>query len=313
MKVSCFLLMIALLTVPACSTVRAREAPAPTPTSRPAESTLVPTPLATVVPARGDLVPPVSSAAARTPAWEAANTVPILMYHHVRVNPDPTDKIGANLSVTPEDFEDQMAFLADHGYRSVSLRDLDSLEPGQPGAVIITFDDGYADVYESAWPVLLRHGFKATIYAVTDLVGVRGHVTWKQLREMAASGMTVGSHSVDHSDLTALNGHQLRFQLIESRSTLELALNRPVLDFCYPSGAYNSIVEAGVRQAGYKTAVTVVPGIYTPGGDHLALPRVRVAGWMKLANFAAAIGYDQARVDYVEQGRANKSVSSPAK
>lgn len=236
-----------------------------------------------------------------SPAPETTHQVPILMYHHVRVNPDPADSIGARLSVDPEDFEAQMSFLARNGYRTISPRDLDTLRPGQNRRVIITFDDGYADAYEEAYPILRRNGFTATIYVITDLVDCHGHLTWEQIRELAADGMVIGSHTVGHPDLTAVSARELRKQLIDSRTRLELMLDKQVLDFAYPSGAFNSMVEAAVRHAGYKTAVTTRPGLCSPGQDRLALPRVRISGGMTMAEFRAAIGYKPNEVGQMQR------------
>ncbi|MHB1005278.1 MAG: polysaccharide deacetylase family protein [Chloroflexota bacterium] len=248
---------------------------APTPTLTP-----TPRPLPTAPPAKP------SSATSR----RAVGTVPVLMYHYIRVNPDPTDKIGFGLSVTPLDFAAQMAFLAKRGYHTVSLDQLGTPEAADGKAVVITFDDGYADAYDQAFPVLRQNGFKATFYLITGLVGRPRYLTWDQARALAAAGQVIGSHTVDHPDLRTLGASDVAAQLKNSRAQLEREVGRPVLDFSYPSGKYNDAVEAAVVAAGYKTAVTVRPGFATAGDDRLALARVRISGGMTLADFAAAIG-----------------------
>lgn len=257
---------------PPSPTVAPTATPSPTATTAP-----TPTPEPTPTP-----IPP----HLRRPA----DTVPILMYHYIRVNPDPADKIGYGLSVTPEDFAAQMAFLARRGYRTVDLGQLGSAEAGEGRTVVITFDDGYADAFEQAAPVLDRYGFKATFYLITGLAGAPGYLSWDQARALADAGHTIGAHTIGHPDLRLLKLASLKRQVEESRAELERQLGRPVLDFSYPSGKYDADVLAAVAAAGYRSAVTVRGGIYSPGDDPLLLSRVRVYGGMSLSAFADAIG-----------------------
>jgi len=224
------------------------------------------------------------------PGHRAAGTVPVLMYHYVRVNPDPSDRLGFGLSVTPQDFEAQMAFLAQRGYHTLLPGDLDGPAAATGKAIVITFDDGYADAYDVAYPILRRYGFKGTFYVITGFVGWPRYMTWEQITALAADGNAIGSHTVKHPDLRKLGEVALRRELADSRAELERHVGGPVLDFCYPSGAFNAWVESLVGQAGYKTAVTTAGGYYAPGVDSLAIPRVRISGGMSLAAFAAAIG-----------------------
>lgn len=303
------LLAIAATVFPGCTSPQPVKEPRGTPAMTPgATPTAVASAPAMAAYAQLESTPVRPDQPTPSPDLSKANRVPILMYHHVRVNPDPADSIGERLSVEPEDFEAQMSFLARNGYRTVSLRDIDTLKPGQGRPVIITFDDGYANFYETAYPILRRYGFTAAIYVITDLADCRGHLTWEQIRELAGRGMVIGSHTVGHPDLTAVSARELRAQLVESRSRLELMLDKQVLDFSYPSGAFNSMVEAAVRHAGYKTAVTTQPGFYSPGQDRLALPRVRVYGGMTIAEFRVAIGHQP-----VELGRMERAPTTGAR
>ncbi len=253
------------------------------PTAEPATPT--PTPAPTVAPTPTPRQRPPGTASKRPPG-----TVPILMYHYVRVNPDPADRIGFGLSASPQDFAAQMAFLAERGYETVLLHDLAGEEAKRGNAVAITFDDGYADAYDVAYPILRRYGFKATFYVITGLVGRPGYLTWEQIRALAAEGNAIGSHSVGHPDLRTLGDAALGFQLRESKAELERQLGKAVVDFCYPAGKFSKAVAASAGQAGYASAVTTGYGWYAPGADPLALPRVRIAGGTSLADFADLIG-----------------------
>jgi peptidoglycan/xylan/chitin deacetylase (PgdA/CDA1 family) len=98
--------------------------------------------------------------------------------------------------------------------------------------------------------------------------------TWDQLREMNQAGIEIGSHTVTHPILTNVDDEQLRYELVSSKSRLESELNSPVTLFCYPNGTYDDRVEAAVRDAGYKLAVTTIPRLNDQQSDLHALARV---------------------------------------
>ncbi len=250
--------------------------PTATLTSSPTTSpTPLPRPASTSTPAPAP-APPGSG-------WRA----PILMYHYIRVNPDPNDRLGFNLSVPPDEFDRQMRYLAENGYQTVSFDQI--YDPGQPlpkKPVLLTFDDGYADAYTAAFPILQRYGFKATFYIVTSFINKPRYLTTDQIQQMAAAGMSFGSHSISHSILTDLSAARVESEVRQSRVELERLLGRPVLDFCYPSGRVNAAVQAAVSRAGYRSATTVSYGVASSTGDQLLLPRFRVYGGLNLAGFA---------------------------
>ena len=103
-------------------------------------------------------------------------------------------------------------------------------------------------------------------------------MSWPQIQEMAAYGMTFGSHTLDHVDLTetALSPERLNGELVKSKQVLDGQLGRPVTDFCYPSGQYNDAVVASVKAAGYMSATTTVGKVTQNGDSWLTLPRVRM-------------------------------------
>ncbi len=262
-----------------------------TPTTTPS-ATRVATPTSTARPSpthtsSATLTPPASptSIPVRT-SWR----VPILMYHYIRVNPDPSDRLGFSLSIPPAEFDRQMRYLAEDGYGTVSFDQIyDSSQPLPEKPILLTFDDGYADAYTAAFPVLQRYGFQATFYVVTDFVGRPGYLTVEQIREMAAAGMSFGSHSVSHLSLTTLSAERLERELSQSRTQLESLLERPVLDLCYPLGRFNQPVRQAVERAGYRSATTTQYGFASSAGDQLLLPRIRIWGGLILRNFASLI------------------------
>ncbi|MBO0686667.1 MAG: polysaccharide deacetylase family protein, partial [Candidatus Dormibacteraeota bacterium] len=143
--------------------------------------------------------PPPQPPLAVIPRGQPSVNVPILEYHYVRVNPNPTDQIGFNLSVTPADFAAQMAWLAGHGYHPIDLRDLRAYFAGQVDLpaqpVVLSFDDGYSDFYTAAWPVLSLHHFKAVSFVIPGFLGGMNYMTPGQLKVLDGAGIEIGSHT----------------------------------------------------------------------------------------------------------------------
>jgi len=227
-------------------------------------------------------------------AAPAQVTVPILMYHYVRVNPVPMDRLGFNLSVTPGDFVAQMALLRAEGVHTVSMHDvMDALDFGRPlppRPVVLTFDDGHDDFATQAVPVLLRNGFTATNYVVSGFLGRPSYMSGSQLSQVVAEGMTIGAHTVNHPALTSLSAAAAQAEISNSRATLRQLTGQPVDDFAYPYGAHNAAIDAMVRNAGFRDAVTTAGGSVLQTGQRFDFPRVRVPGGESLATFAASVG-----------------------
>jgi peptidoglycan/xylan/chitin deacetylase (PgdA/CDA1 family) len=221
--------------------------------------------------------------------------VPILVYHYIRVPPPPrTDLLGYNLSVSPAIFGLQMDYLAAHGYHTVTFDDLrlywKHVEPLPAKPVIITLDDGYKDLYTTAFPILLAHGFTAVAYIVSGFVGNRGYVTRDQVLEMDRYGIEIAAHTINHVDLARTRGALLSYQLSASKRWLENLVGHPVLDMAYPSGQYNGTVVGAVQAAGYYSATTEWPALMHSQSDRYVWGRVRVAGGESMLMFIANLG-----------------------
>ncbi len=291
------LILVAVVAVAqACSAgaVRAHAQVIPPPAAAPTHTTTPAAPLA-----RAEMPQP-EPARPVVPVGRDTLRVPILMYHYIRVNPVPGDQLGFNLSVTPEDFRAQMDWLAANGFHPIDFEDLRAYFGGRAPLpakpVILTFDDGYKDLYTTAYPVLRAHGFKAVAYVVLGFLGAPNNVNGDQVREMDAHGIQIGSHTVSHADLTKTNGGELEHQVRDARAGLEALLGHPVLDFCYPAGRYDGRVVAAVQSAGYDTATTTNSGVAHNLGDRYTWTRVRVSGGERLPDFIASLGDPEATV-----------------
>jgi len=229
------------------------------------------------------------------PFGRATLEVPILMYHYIRVPPSPrTDIVGYNLSVSPQVFNAQMDWLAAHGYHPITFNDIrrywERVAPLPSKPVIITLDDGYLDLYTTAFPILLSHAFTAVAYIVSGFVGEKGYVTAGEVLQLDRYGIEIAAHTVNHADLASSPAPWLTYQLVASRRWLEQLVGHPVIDMAYPSGKYNQQVVLGVGRAGYYSATTEQYGIFHSQADRYVWTRVRVAGGEPLNLFISNLG-----------------------
>jgi peptidoglycan/xylan/chitin deacetylase (PgdA/CDA1 family) len=228
--------------------------------------------------------------------------VPILMYHYIRSAPSMyRDRLGWNLTVTPADFQTQMGWLSAHGYHPVDFNDLRAYFGGRAPLpskpVVITFDDGYQDLYTTAYPILSSHNFKAVAYIVTSFVGRSRYVTADEVVEMDRHGIEIASHTVDHADLARTSIYWATFQLATSRAWLQNLVKHPVVDFAFPSGKFNATAISALQATGYDTAVTEIPGTVHSRADRYTWTRVRVGGGEVLSDFISNLGTPEPAID----------------
>jgi peptidoglycan/xylan/chitin deacetylase (PgdA/CDA1 family) len=216
-----------------------------------------------------------------------SNRLPILIYHSVAERAAPGIR---RLSVRPADLAAQLAFLRGEGIRTLSFTDVAEAvrddRPLPPRAVALTFDDGYADFYETALPLLQRYGCTATIFVTTGwLDDADEHqagrpldrmLSWRQLGEISSAGIEIGAHSHSHAQLDQLSPRSLDWELRTSKTLLECRLGRPVTTLAYPFGYWSTRVREAVRDAGYQHAAAVANTTAQLRQDSLALPRLTV-------------------------------------
>jgi peptidoglycan/xylan/chitin deacetylase (PgdA/CDA1 family) len=213
------------------------------------------------------------------------------MYHYVSVPPPDADRYRLDLSVTPENLDAQLAWLAENGYTTITLQDLlYHLTLGWPlpeKPIILTFDDGYADAYENAFPILLKHGFVGTFFIITDRItfGDLNYATWDQVIEMHHAGMDIQSHTRTHPDLRGLSNVQLLWQILGSREAIEARLDKQVHFFCYPAGRYDANTIRALQEFGYWAAVTTQYGATHSSDGLFTLKRIRIRYTDSLESF----------------------------
>lgn len=221
--------------------------------------------------------------------------VPILTYHRVNVVTASTPAESRPLSVHPAVFARQMRWLSRNGYHTITQRQLfDALMCGRAlprRPVLVTFDDGYRDVFFNASRVLLRLHMHATAYVVTDRISGPdiSFLTWNLLHALEQRGIEIGSHTRAHRDMTSLSDAAMLADLTCSRRVLERRLGHGVPWLAYPFGSYDARVERLARRAGYLVGVTTEPGAVLSARRPLALPRLRVLDSTGVRGLAALL------------------------
>ena len=208
-------------------------------------------------------------------------TVPILLYHHV------SDTLQSQYSVTTDALAEQMEWLHNNGYTTINISDLAGLIreggsiPGRP--VVITFDDGYLDVYQNAFPILNQYGFVATFFIIGETVDTRSNISADQLSELIDNGWEIGSHSMHHTDLT--QGIGWEEEIVSSKYYLENKLGVEIQTFAYPYGETDSSVINYTYNAGYTSAVGLGSSVTHNRSTLYYLSRKEVKSWYTLDFF----------------------------
>jgi peptidoglycan/xylan/chitin deacetylase (PgdA/CDA1 family) len=207
------------------------------------------------------------------------------MYHYVSRPPTGADIYRRDLSVTPEQFAAHIRYLKEAGYTTITLDDLlyalTQGRPLPPKPIILTFDDGYSDNYDNAFPVLRAAGDVATFFIMTDLVtdGAKGYMTWSQIEEMSAAGQRFGSHGrQDHRSLSGRSVDYLVWVALGSKEAIEQHLGYQPRWVAYPSGEYDARTIAVFRSAGYWGGLTIDQGTEHSLDKIFELKRIRVRG-----------------------------------
>jgi peptidoglycan/xylan/chitin deacetylase (PgdA/CDA1 family) len=204
---------------------------------------------------------------------------PILLYHSIgSTRRERADRF----EVTEDDFRRHMDLVAANGRWTPTISELaGALGAGRPmpsSPAPVTFDDGTADFYDRAWPVLREGGLTATLYVISGLVGKRygGHrmLGWEQLEELVEGGVEIGAHSHRHVQLDVVRLDRAAQELVNSKLVLEDRLQTAVNSFSYPFGYHTAAVKSLVSRSGFTSACAVKNRLSHPADDLLALARL---------------------------------------
>lgn len=229
--------------------------------------------------------------------WPAKGAV-VLMYH----------SIGGSaefFTVKPEEFEKQMAYLVEHKFNVISVSTLSALLVAKQAiprkTIIITFDDGYADNYYQAWPVLKKYHLSVDIFLITDRVSGtnttrRGNtfpmLNWEQIREMEDSGLVkFYPHSHSHPKLPSLSPETVAEEILTSRKILEEQLGGERNIFAYPYGQSSPEAVQILQKNNFRSAFTVQTGRVQVKDHPLFLRRNSIDSGTSFTMFKGIVKY----------------------
>ncbi|MFD4526390.1 polysaccharide deacetylase family protein [Streptomyces sp. NPDC058470] len=211
--------------------------------------------------------------------------VPILMYHSIAREPNDATR---ELSVTPDDFAQQMALLDAQGFTPVDTAQLAAswrtAGPLPERPVLVTFDDGYEGVHRHGLPVLAKYGFAATLFVSTGWLrgaydtggSLDTMLDWDQVRRLAAEQVEIGGHSHTHPQMDQLSEDALRFEVRRCREIITGELGTRPASFAYPYGYSSRRVREAVREAGFAQSLAVGNALARRRQGPYALRRVTV-------------------------------------
>jgi peptidoglycan/xylan/chitin deacetylase (PgdA/CDA1 family) len=234
--------------------------------------------------------------AADVQSAESTGRLPILMYH--RIASDGPDELR-RYRLDPSEFEQQLDHLRTGGYRGVTLEEwrvaCERRRPLPGRAVLLTFDDGYSDFAASAWPLLKRYGFPATVFIVAGEMGGSSRwdrelgeaplMSWREARRLRSRGVEFGSHTVSHPMMTALSNADVVREAARSRTLIAEHLGAPPTAIAYPYGDCDGAIAHLMGACGYTFGLTADEGRAELEQSLLLMPRIEVRGDQRFDDF----------------------------
>ena len=223
-------------------------------------------------------------------------------------------------SVRPTEFEKQVKFLSDNNFKVISFVELLKMHqdpncPQNEKYVILSFDDGYADNFTYAFPILKDYGLPAAVFLATRYIKKNKNfkpadegilyknlemLDWKQMEKMAAEKIEFGSHTHHHIDSGIIARNLFEKEIIISKGLIEKYLRKPVNTFSYPFGKIHPDGQAILKNNGFKTACTTSWGIFRIGTDNpLKARRCEIVNEDSIEDFRLKIEGDWDYMEYV--------------
>lgn len=226
------------------------------------------------------------------------NKVRVLMYHSIS-NHILKEKHN-KWRVKPEDFERQMKWFHVNNWTSFTITQLTKLDVIPKKSFVITFDDGFEDNYINAFPILQKYNFSATIYLVptqttnhwekSNTSSISRLLHKEQIIHMQNSGLIeFGSHTLSHVNLSTIEDHKLKEELIKSKIEVESLIEQECEAFAYPYGKYDDKILEAVKQAGYNNATVVKRGLFEKGDNPFTIKRLGILGTESFFDFLLKI------------------------
>src|SRR3989344_5825560 len=207
--------------------------------------------------------------------------VPILMYHHIQPQSIATKKWQTALNVDTAVFEFQMAYLTNTGYTTVSLDQLalalTNHQALPPKSIVLTFDDGYEDIYTYAYPIIKKYQLKTNLMIPTGLIENIDYLTWSQLKEMHSSSLVFAyNHTWSHANLASVSQAKMESEVQTAQRQLADNLGTSPKIFAYPYGQISQNITNYLSQNGFLAAVSTNPGQIQCDSFIMTLHRTRI-------------------------------------
>ena len=225
--------------------------------------------------------------------------IPILMYHYISELPPDADAVRTNLTLHPDIFRQHIEYLAESGYNTISLYDVDSaLEYGTPlptNPVVLTFDDGYIDAYTQVFPVLQAHNMVGTFFIITQFAdnNLQGYMNWEQINEMARAGMNMEGHTKTHPSLIERDFDFLVFEVMGSLESLYAHTGDSSEMLAYPVGRYDDNTLRFMESTSIERAVTTQIGAFHTTDNRYEMMRLRITNETEVSGLNFLLNYGQ--------------------
>lgn len=252
--------------------------PGDQPDEKPEELTVAPTSTPTASPSATPTPKPLTFSEMNA-LYGPCVSLPVLMYHHVQDKETAKQNGNGYLTVNPDVFEKQLAYLQSRNYQSISPSDLiaffNSGTTLPKKGILLTFDDGYDDFATFALPLLNQYNFKSTVFISTGLMENPGYLSWSTIGSISNGNIYFGNHTWSHKNMGA-GLETIKREIDTAAGQLSQKGLDPLKVFAYPYGTTSQRAVNYLRDSGFQLAFTTQPGRTLCKKQRLALPRVRV-------------------------------------
>ena len=225
--------------------------------------------------------------------------IPVLMYHEVSEIPESKREIRLmrpNYALSVRQFKEQMEYLFQNNYRSLSLNSLFNQDNTYGKGVIITFDDGLIGNYDHVFAILKDYNFTATIFVIVSQVTTERYMNWEQLSELSNNGISIQSHTMTHRPLEQLSDEEVFYELSESKKIIEDKIGQVVNYLSLPHGSFHTNLVDIAKEVGYSGICSSTFGYVRPKNGQFNIGRIPIKDGHQIKDFKQIISENRMRL-----------------